>query len=255
MKNIGIIQGRLSRPTNGFQDCPRNWRIEFKRAKKIGIEHIDWVVTKKSFKSNPIFKKKLKDYPVNSICADNIVDSRFFEFKYLEEQLLPICQSALNNNVKSITIPLLEDSSINDYEKRQIFKENILRIHEDFKSLIFSFEFESNIENILDVVNICNEFKVTYDTGNFTSFTKDSNSHDYLIPKLIDKIDNVHLKDRKFNCETVSPGEGDTNFELIFSKLKKYSYDGKFTIQTARGLNGMEESTILSHIKYFKSIF
>jgi hypothetical protein len=255
MRNLGIIQGRLSRPTNGFQDCPRNWIKEFDKLEKLNLCHIDWVVTKKSFDSNPIFKKDLKKYPINSICADNLVDVRFFEYDYLKEQLLPICKSALDNNIESVTIPLLEESSIDDYKKRQIFKENVSRIHDDFKSLIFSFEFESNLDNILDIVNARDEFKVTYDTGNFTSFTKDYNSHIYLLPKLFNKIDNVHLKDRKFNCETVNPGEGDTNFLSIFSMLKKYSYNGKFTIQTARGINGMEQSTILKHINYFKSIF
>ena len=27
--NIGIIQGRLSSPEEGFQECPKNWEKEF----------------------------------------------------------------------------------------------------------------------------------------------------------------------------------------------------------------------------------
>ena len=26
---LGIIQGRLSEPAEGYQDCPANWRREF----------------------------------------------------------------------------------------------------------------------------------------------------------------------------------------------------------------------------------
>ena len=38
---IGIIQGRLSRPVEGFQECPVDWRREFDLLPEIGLNHIE----------------------------------------------------------------------------------------------------------------------------------------------------------------------------------------------------------------------
>jgi hypothetical protein len=40
---IGIIQGRLSEPLNGFQECPENWKREFEILPDIGLSHIEWM--------------------------------------------------------------------------------------------------------------------------------------------------------------------------------------------------------------------
>ena len=63
-----------------------------------------------------------------------------------------------------------------------------------------------------------------------------------------DNIKQVHIKDRIRNpLETVIPGEGDTNFSLIFDKLKSINYDGPYTLQTARENDGDEVETIKKH--------
>ena len=35
--NIGIIQGRLSPPIEGFQECPINWKREFNLLSGLGL--------------------------------------------------------------------------------------------------------------------------------------------------------------------------------------------------------------------------
>ena len=42
---IGIIQGRLSEPNEGFQECPINWKREFDLLPKLDLNHIEWIVT------------------------------------------------------------------------------------------------------------------------------------------------------------------------------------------------------------------
>ena len=48
---LGIIQGRLSKPINGhIQEFPKEtWENEFKLLNNLGLNHIEWIVTKKSF--------------------------------------------------------------------------------------------------------------------------------------------------------------------------------------------------------------
>jgi len=247
--NIGIIQGRLSPPNEGFQECPDDWEREFRLLEKLGLSHVDWVVTKDSFKNNPIFFEDLSDYSINSICADNLVDQCIFG--ELASNLVPICGAAIRNNIKNITIPLLEDSSVQDEKDREIFIKLMLPIADLYKNLNFSFEAELEAEKLLEIVSLRDNFFVTYDTGNITSCGFDHQKYINLVKY---KIDNVHLKDRTFDAKTVEPLTGDTNFELIFKILQGIGYNGVYTLQTMRGESGNEVSVISRHKKLFEEI-
>jgi sugar phosphate isomerase/epimerase len=62
------------------------------------------------------------------------------------------------------------------------------------------------------------------------------------------------LKDRTYERQTVAPLTGDTNFDLIFKKLKEINYSGQFILQTARAESGREYTTIKEHIQIFKDL-
>ena len=47
-------------------------------------------------------------------------------------------------------------------------------------------------------------------------------------------IKNVHIKDGIYNKSTVPLGQGETNFNVVFSLLKKHKYNGDFILQCAR---------------------
>jgi len=247
---IGIIQGRLTPPTRGFQECPENWQREFALIDSLGLSHIDWIVTEKSFKNNPIFFNNVSRYSINSICADNLVNASVV-FGELESNLVPICNAAVRNNIKNITIPLLEHSSVEDETNRNIFIKLMLPIADMYKNLNFSFEAELEAEKLLEIVNLRDNFFVTYDTGNMTSCGYDHKKYINLVKH---KIDNVHIKDRTFDAKTVKPMTGDTDFKLIFKTLKNIGYNGLYTLQTARGESGKEVGTILDHIVIFKEM-
>jgi len=247
--NIGIMQGRLSPPIEGFQECPKNWKREFELLEKLGLSHVDWIVTKESFKNNPIFFEDLNGYSINSICADNLVDECIFG--ELESSLVPICNVAVRNNIKNITIPLLEDSHVRGDEDRKTFIDLILPIADVYKNLNFSIEAELEAEKLLEIVDLRDNFFVTYDTGNITSCGLD---HEEYINLVKHKIDNVHLKDRTFDAKTVEPLTGDTNFKLIFKTLNNAGYNGVYTLQTMRGEYGNETNVISEHKKIFEGL-
>lgn len=249
---IGIIQGRLSLPTEGFQECPINWGREFDLLPDLGLEHVEWIITKNSFNSNPFFYEDLSDYPISSVCADNLVDKRIHHVDFLQNNLDPICKAAIKNNVECVTIPLLEDSSMEDNATRFEFCNNIIKITENYPNLLFSFEAELNLNKIYDIINLSANYRITYDTGNMTSYGV---NHEKYIGLVHSKINNVHLKDRTHNAETVFPLDGDTDFKKIFSCLKFFGYNGPFSLQTARGENGKEIETIKEHIKTLKVVY
>lgn len=249
---LGIMQGRLSLPDEGFQECPTQWANEFALLESLGLSHIDWVVTKKSFTTNPLFNEDVSSYAIGSICADNLIDLGIAEAAYLAEQLGSLISAARNNSIKTITIPLLEDSDMSCDNRRQRFCQAIQDIGSQNPDILFSFEAELPPEKILEIVEGTPNFFITYDTGNITSCGFD---HENYIPLTAHKISCVHLKDRTTKGETVVPGTGDTNFKIIFEHLKDMGYNGTYTLQTAREEPGAEQETINKHATYFRELY
>ena len=250
---IGIIQGRLSEPNEGFQECPTNWQREFGILSSIELNHIEWIITEKNYWNNPIFGSvNINKDLVSSICADFLVGPIFHDSSKFHAYMNPVCNAANQKGIKNITIPLLEDSSVMDSKIRNMFVENLLPYLERYESLNFSIEAELGYDELMSFVSLSDKLFVTYDTGNMTSHGVD---HCQYIEAVKEKINNVHLKDRTYDASTVPPGKGDTDFALIFKELKRIGYEGNFTIQTARGKSGEEIETIKKHKNYFKELY
>ena len=250
---IGIIQGRLSEPKEGFQECPVEWKREFDLLSDIGLNHIEWIVTLDNFNSNPIFYNGVSEYPISSICADFMVCDNFYESEHMDKFLKPICEVAVDNNINYITIPLLEKSSIEDDKIADKFMESFYPYTERFKNINFLIEAELHHNKLKKVLDLNSNLFVTYDTGNITSYGLD---HKEYIFELKDKIKHIHIKDRiKKPLQTVEPTKGDTDFDLIFKLLKEINFDGLYTLQTARGTIGDEVRTIKKHKKIIEGIY
>ena len=245
------MQGRLSPPLEGFQECPKNWKREFDLLDSAGIDYIDWVVTNKSWEDNPIFKEDVSNFAIGAICADDLVDARILEKDFLFSHVHKLAKTAIQNYITMITIPLLEESDMSDPSLRKEFCRLISEIGNHYHDLNFSFEAELSSSEILEIVEIRDNFSLTYDTGNITSCGFD---HSEYIEAVQHKISCVHLKDRTFEGSTVEPGTGDTNFVEILDALNQAGYNGPFTLQTARNKSELELDTIKRHVEYFKEL-
>ena len=194
----------------------------------------------------------LSSFPISSLCADTLVDERIVDKDFLDDNLTPICLSAIRNKINNITIPLLEGSNVEDSKIRGKFKELIVKYADRYPSINFSFECELSIGGLRDILELSDSFYVTYDTGNITSYGLD---HAEYIDTFHKKINNVHLKDRTFDAKTVYPNTGDTNFKSIFSKLVSSGYNGPYTMQTVRGKTGREINTTLEHKQILEGLY
>ena len=251
--NLGVIQGRLSEPKEGFQECPIDWRREFDLLSDVGLNHIEWIVTYDNFDNNPIFKKYVSGYPISSVCADFMVSDKFCDSKYVFTHLEPLCVAVEYNNIENITIPLLENSNVEKKHIREKFMEVFYPYTERYKNINFLIEAELHQEKLKKMLDFNSNLFVTYDTGNITSCGL--NHEDYIF-ELADKIKQVHIKDRIINpLKTVEPMKGDTDFKLIFDCLKRINYDGLYTLQTARVENGKEVDTIKRHKKIIEDLY
>lgn len=249
--NLGIVQGRLSRPIEGFQECPVKWQDEFDNLEGVGLKHIEWIVTKKSFNNNPIFTHDLSTFPISSICADHVVDEQIANKNFLIYSLRPVCDAARRSGVKRITVPLLEDSSVEDDTKRSEFIKNFLKFAEENYDIKFSLETELSLEKIPSLLTRSN-ITLTYDVGNTTARGLD---HQTYVQNFCDKISNVHLKDRKLHGKSVEPGTGDTDFRTIFKLLISKGYNRDFTMQFCRGSDENELNHCKKHTNFIRSLY
>lgn len=252
--NIGIIQGRLSTPKEGFQECPNDWQKEFELAKKINLNHIEWVITAEKYYENPILDLNTKkpEHKISSVCADFFVSNIFQNQRSLSLYLTNLCNAVEKTKIKYITIPLLEQSSVISEYERHRFIEFITEIKDRHKNLLFSFEAELDLDPLIEILSISDRFFVTYDTGNMTSFGA---NHSEYISEISKKITNVHLKDRAHSGQSVPPGTGDTDFQKIFYELKKSNYKNNFTLQTQREKFGDELQTIVKNKLFFEELY
>ena len=252
---LGVLQGRLSEPVDGlYQEFPRNWRREFSFLRELDLHGIEWLITPSFFKKNPLFLNPLsiKNRPVLSICLDTLVSNHIDDEDFLTEHLDPVCRQALKIGVDILTIPILDESDLNDDKKRSNFCKIIKQYGEKYPDIKFAFEAEMPTSKLNDIIKLCDNFYVTYDTGNITSCGVD---HGEFIDFFANKIINVHLKDRTYDRKTVPPTTGDTNFEFIFKKLNSIKYDGNFILQIAREKDGQEFNTTRNHVKIFKDLY
>mgnify|MGYP003676700629 FL=1 len=234
----------------------KKWEHEFDIIKKLGLSHIEWIITNKSL-SEGVLNLDVSKYSdnISSVTCDNLVSKNIVSHEFLAKQLRPICEWAIKNDIKVISIPLLEDSQIltkqsthNLYNFKMALKPYSLV----YPELEFHFEMESPWDIANELVKDCPNFFLIYDTGNITSCGFD---HKEWITNSLPLIKNVHLKDRTIKpLKTVKPFTGDTDFNLIFKTLKELNYSGKFTLQLAREEEGNEIETTKKHIKLFKNL-
>ena len=244
------MQGRLSLPSNGkIQEFPtETWKDEFENIKELGLDGIEWILTSNHFLNNPLLTELQLPKKILSICVDNIVNKKISDNDFLYENLVPVLNKMIDINVKKIVIPLLEDSNVNDEKLRKKFIENISQIANQYPEVEFCFEFETNTEIIMEILECRDNFYLTYDTGNFTSFYGKNVDHMSLINLFGKKIKNVHIKDRDYYGNTKPFGFGNTDFDIIFETLKENGYIENFILQLSRGENGRET-------EYIKNIY
>jgi L-ribulose-5-phosphate 3-epimerase len=253
---FGILQGRLSKPINNkIQEFPfLTWEKEFLDLTEVELSGIEWLITPEFNFNNPFFTEKILSSKILSVCMDTMVNSSFYEYDFLNENLLPVLDRMLELELSKIVIPLLEDSSIEDENIRYKFLNNLIPITKKYPIINFCFEFECNKEIVKEFVENQPNYYITYDTGNFTSVYKEKINHKELISFFGSKIKNVHFKDRTYKGQTKQFGLGDTDFKTIIDSLKNINYNENIILQLARGVDDDEINYIKNTYEKIKNL-
>ena len=271
MNKIGIMGGRLSSPIENEIQCfpHHNWQEEFRLAKEVGFNCIDWIVD--GYEHNPIFNDELilqmKDFSqkfnvkINTICADYFLFQKIFNekdenIKKNMDFLKRLILQAKKFEIEIIEIPFVDNSSLKtDSDKNELI-ENLQTISPLIKENGMKIALETDLpprelKKFVEEIDNSN-ILLNYDVGNSTSLKYDIKEEWELLSEY---FISVHVKDREFHGNTVPFGSGDVNFSLFFDLIKTKNYSGDLIIQGAReDLDGNVNNPLSTCDKYFKFV-
>ncbi len=250
MNKIGIIQGRLSpRPYPKLQAFPiESWQQEFKYAKELGYDFIEWIFEDNRYQENPIWtaqgREKIKQciketgVTVESVCADFFLENPFFRrekysFKELLEKMKLLISYTSEIGASVILLPVLEKAEIRSKEDADILLEaleQLVTVLEKYNIRIV-IEAELMAKQYFELVSriTSSHIGIYYDAGNCAFCGYDMRKDmEILLPKLIQ----VHVKDRLTGGESVFLGTGDTNFLEGIPYIQEHGYNGNYVLQT-----------------------
>ena len=274
MRNIGIMQGRLTEPKDrGIQFFPfENWKNEFKVAKELGLQEIEWIFDYENYMSNPLWSEegceqileaiKETNIQVRSICWDYFMRRPFFKEKEGEREkrykenvdiFKRVMMNASKLGAHLIEIPLVDDSSIAGEEERTLVIQYIQVLAGECEKKNMAIGLETDLpapdfRKLLLEINCCNVW-ANYDSGNSSGL---GYNHEEELQSLNSSVYNVHIKDRKKGGTTMPLGSGSADFDSVFLNLKKIGYQGSFILQAARGEDGTEKSNIEKQVQFVK---
>lgn len=274
MFNIGIMQGRLTKPNGrGIQFFPfYEWEKEFQIASRIGLDEIEWIFDYESYWKNPLWMldgsqyiKKCIDLTgvrVNSICFDYFMCRPFYKadadkkaeiYKENFEVFKQILSGMKIIGANLIEIPLVDNSSISSKQEKeevQSFLYKIARLaQEDRIEIGLEMDLPNPAFREFIVEINCKNIKANYDSGNSSGL---GYIHQLELLSLNKLIRNVHIKDRALGGITKPLGTGNADFDELFNTLKQIKYQGSFILQAARTEDGREEENITGQIKFIK---
>lgn len=270
--HIGVMQGRLT-PSEGrgiqFM-ISKGWENEFLIAKDIGLENIELNLDYPGFKNHAIWsatgRKKISNLSKKTgiknshLSLDIFMKRPFFRVKKQTsienvKILNKIIKFSSEIGIKNIEIPLLDNSSIKTESEKEIFR---LAIMDSLKlannhGIAISLETDLHPKKFLKFVGCFNHpaIRIVYDTGNSAGAGYSPKEELETFGKY---VSNVHIKDKKLHGKTIRLGDGDTDFNQIFSSLSKIKYSGDFVLQVARGQDYSEKQTIISQKNFVEKL-
>lgn len=262
---IGFMQGRLSPMVNGkIQAFPKDhWQEEFSKAHALEIGKMEWTLDQEDLYQNPFMNPKgqseiqslQKKYSVAipSVTGDCFMQAPFFKFQdkasgYKQDRILDfenVIKSCGKLGVEFIVFPLVDNSSITSENDEiclfEVMNSQLQLLKDNHVKIVFESDFPPQKLKKFIAKFPKSFFGINYDIGNSASLGFDPQEE---INAYGDRILNVHVKDRIRGGSTVPLGQGNAQFDVVFSELAKIPYSGNYILQTARAPNNEHEKFV-----------
>ena len=258
LKNIGIMQGRLSPKYQGrYQAHPLGyWENEFPIASKLGLDSIEFILDYNNAEENPLLAsggteniqraEQTSGIKVRSICADYFMEAPIHSKKTdVVGKSLNVLDKLINNaaliNVTDIVIPCVDQSSLRNEKDIKNFINNIKSGIKTAEKKNINICLETDLSptrfaNLIESIG-SNNITVNYDIGNSAALGHDPVEE---FKAYGNKITDLQIKDRLLGGASVLLGSGDSDFSKIFDLLSKYDYHGIIIFQAFREDEGIE---------------
>ena len=264
------MQGRLLPKYKGrYQAHPIGyWKEEFKIAKEIGLDSIEFILDYNDYMKNPLMsdngvKEILKiveqsGVKVRSICADFFMEAPLhsYDVKVRDKSIQVLnklikCASIIG--ASDIVIPCVDQSSLKTDRDKKRFELSLSKSLKEANKHKINLALETDLgpeEFKVLIERFDNNYiTVNYDTGNSASLGYDIDeefkSYGY-------KISDIHIKDRVLNGGPVILGTGNVNFNNFLKNLKIIDFKGPIIMQAFRDDEGIE--IFKKQLKWFKSL-
>jgi hexulose-6-phosphate isomerase len=271
--SYGIMQSRLTETKGrGIQFFPfENWKNEFKIARELGLDEIQWIFDYEDLKKNPLYTKRGQkeiihiiektNVMVHSVCFDYFMRRPFY--KYDEDNrtnlvsensviIEAVFEGMAQIGATLLEVPLVDNSSIvNNEEEKEVrsFLLSTIKLARNYNITIgLESDYPPNkFRNFLDSIP---GIKANYDTGNSSGLGYNAEAE---ILSLGEYIHNLHIKDRALHGTTVQLGSGSAEFDKVFLSLKRIGYKNSIILQAARGKEGKEKETVKEQLLFVEN--
>jgi L-ribulose-5-phosphate 3-epimerase len=259
MKNpIGVMQGRLLPKYNGrYQAHPVGyWQDEFSKAAELGLDCIEFILDYNDAEQNPLmtqegckeiqFVCERTGVKVISVCADYFMEAPLHSENNQKaersiEVLKQLLKTAAELGVRDIVIPCVDLSSIKNEQDSARFQEVLFEVlpKAEQSGANLSLETDLNPSQFAHLLNQLDSPFVTvnYDIGNSASLGYNPNDE---LSAYGERISDIHIKDRLLGGGSIVLGQGDSDYDSFFTKLKDFNYQGPFIMQAYRDEEGVE---------------
>lgn len=255
-ERIGFMQGRLVDQVDGkIQAFPaEQWRDEYPAAQRIGLQWMEWTLDAQGLEDNPLcttagreeIRRHSAQYGLNiqTLTGDCFMQQPFWKSDGVERedrlrQLDLVLNGVYSMGIQKVVIPLVDNGSLDTDEQEKVLLSELLSRMPELLShgvkVVFESDFAATKLGELIGKFPSEAFGVNYDIGNSASLGFDPYME---FSSYGHRISNVHMKDRILGGTTVPLGEGNADFEAVFSNLAKYNYSGLVILQTARAKDG-----------------
>jgi len=271
---FGVMQGRLGPPEAGrFQSFPRNfWRQEIALARDAGVDYIEWIYDDYGASANPVSTlegivelnhlKQLHNITTPALCGDWFMDFPLIRCTTQERTqrelfLHELLRKAQQIGAWKIVLPFVDASSLRTDEEKQIVLDVLWRALPVARQTGVGLHLEADLDpaNFATFLARISDpmVKVNYDTGNSAGLGYVASEE---FDAYGDRIGSIHIKDRLRlpggSVATRPLGEGSTDFEDVFSAIRRIGYTGGFTLQVARGEDGDEVNWIRKQLSFIR---
>ena len=262
---IGFMQGRLSPLIEGrIQSFPwDSWQEEFEVGRQNDFSLMEWTLDQERLQENPLMTEEgraeistlsaLHGISIPSLTGDCFMQAPFWKADKLSRRDLlndfqAVIRSASDIEINYIVIPLVDNGSLSSKDEENTLV-SVLQDFSDngeFKNLKIIFESDFGPQELARFIGRLDKdfFGINYDIGNSAALG--------FLPKeefeaYGERVLNVHIKDRALGGTTVPLGEGDADFDEVFSALSRLGYMGNYILQTARAVDSNHAGVLCTY--------